>query len=371
LPEVGRRAKAKNDVPHLAVPQLSILLQSSSCETMHGREAQDMRKSGIAIAVIAVFGGIALASIMLATAARAQPFPIPGKPIRIIVPTAVGGGLDVQARAIGQKMAISLGVPVFVDNRPGAGTMIGIREAKRSAPDGHTLLYTISTIAQLPMMSRAAQWNAFTDFTPITAGVKASVVLTAHVSAPFQNVAELVAYAKVNPGKLSYASFGAGSGSHLYGELFKRLAGIDIVHVPYKGAGEAMKDQIAGSVILSFDSPTVATANVRSGYVKYIATVGDERNAAFPDVPTMREQGYDVGRTSYNWFFGPAGMAPETVDAVYSHLKRAIADPDVQKLFAANGTEPSGIPPAEMAVAFREIADYWGKVIRDLGIRID
>lgn len=330
-----------------------------------------MRKTQLAMLFAAAFGGSALASVLATTTVLAEQFPIPGKPIRIIIPTAAGGGLDVQARAIGQKMTISLGVPVIIDNRPGAGTMIGTREVQRSAPDGHTLLYTVSTIVQLPMLSRAAQWNVFTDFTPITVGVKVSVVLTAHVSAPFNNVAELVAYAKENPGKLSYASFGAGSSSHLYGELFKRLAGIDIVHVPYKGVSEAMKDQISGNVVLSFDGPTTATANVRSGYVKYIAAVGDVRNAAFPEVPTMREQGYDVGRTGYNSFWGPAGMAPETVDAVYSHLKRAIANPDVQKLFAANGTEPSGMPPAEMASVFRETADYWGKVIGDLGIRID
>jgi tripartite-type tricarboxylate transporter receptor subunit TctC len=210
-------------------------------------------------------------SVAFASAAHGQQFPIPGKPIRIVVPFAPGGQTDVQARAIAQKLTISLGVPVFVENKPGAATLIGAREVQRAQPDGHTLLYTIVTHVQLPHLYKTPPYDPFKDFTAITTGSKAANVLTSHVSTPFNTVQELVAYAKANPGKLNYASYGVGTGSHLNGELFKRLAGIEMVHVPYKGSAEAAKDLLAGNVQLFFDGPLTAMANVQSGRVKLLA----------------------------------------------------------------------------------------------------
>ena len=153
---------------------------------------------------------VAAASFALASAAHAQQFPIPGKPIRIIVPFAAGGQTDIQARTIAQRMGETLSVPVIVENKPGASTLIGAREVQKAAPDGHTLLYTIATHVQMPHLYKTPPWNVFTDFTPITTGARSATVLTAHISAPFNTVPELVAYAKANPGKLNYASFGAG-----------------------------------------------------------------------------------------------------------------------------------------------------------------
>jgi tripartite-type tricarboxylate transporter receptor subunit TctC len=250
---------------------------------------------------------LAVGALVLACAARAQGFPVPGKPLRIVVPFPPGGQTDIQARAIAQKMTDASALAVIVDNRPGGSTVIGAREVAKAAPDGHTLLYTIAIHVQLPHLYASPPFDVFRDFTPITAGARSGTILTAHASMPFGTVPELVAYARANPGKLHYASFGAGTTSHLNGERFRRQAAIEIVHVPYKGSGDAMRDHLAGVAQLFFDGPTTAIANAKSGRVKLIATATEERIAALPDLPTMREAGYDVGITGYLWFWGPAG----------------------------------------------------------------
>jgi tripartite-type tricarboxylate transporter receptor subunit TctC len=307
------------------------------------------------------------AFVMLCCAFSAHAFPIAGKPVRIVVPFPPGGQTDIQARAIAQKMSGT----IIVENKPGGSTVIGARDVQKAAPDGHTLLYTIAVHVQLPHLHRTPPWDAFRDFTPVTTGARAATVLTAHVSAPFNTVQELVAYAKANPGKLNYASFGTGTTSHLNGELLKRLAGIDIVHVPYKGSGDAMKDHITGAVQLFFDGPTTAISNAKTGKVKLIATAAETRKAALPEVPTMREGGYDVGMWGYLWFWGPGGMPGATLDAVYRELARAIEHPDVKDLFAKGGSEAGALPPAEMQRVARELHERWGAVINQLGVKLD
>jgi tripartite-type tricarboxylate transporter receptor subunit TctC len=298
-------------------------------------------------------------------------FPVAGKPLRIIVPFAPGGQTDIQARAIAQRMGEATGLAVIVENRPGGNTMIGAREVQKAPADGHTLLYTIATHVQIPHLYREPPWDPFRDFTPITAGARSATVLTAHVSAPFATVQELVAYAKANPGKLNYASFGSGSTSHLNGELFKRLAGIDLVHVPYKGSGDAMKDHITGAVQLFFDGPTTAISNAKTGKVKLIATAAETRKAALPDLPTLREAGYEVGMWGYLWFWGPPAMPSATLEAVYRPLAAAILHPAIKDLFAAGGSEASGMSPAETAQAARSLNERWGSVIRTIGVKLD
>jgi tripartite-type tricarboxylate transporter receptor subunit TctC len=297
-------------------------------------------------------------------------FPLAGKPVRIVVPFPPGGQTDIQARAIAQRMG-EAGLSVIVENKPGGNTVIGARDVQKAAPDGHTLLYTIATQVQIPHLYREPPWDPFRDFTPVTAGARAATVLTAHVSTPFGTVKELIAYARANPGKLNYASFGSGSTSHLNGELLKKLAGIDMVHVPYKGSADAMKDHISGTVQLFFDGPTTAIANAKSGKVKLLATAAETRKAALPELPTLREAGYDVGMWGYLWFWGPAGMSSATVDEVYRPLARAIQHPEVRELFAAGGSEASGMPPEEMARAARDLHERWGAVIRSIGVRLD
>jgi tripartite-type tricarboxylate transporter receptor subunit TctC len=307
------------------------------------------------------------AALLLACALSAHAFPIADKPVRIIVPAPPGGEADIQARAIAQKM----GGNVIVENKPGASTVIGARAVQNAAPDGHTLLYTIAVHVQLPHLYRTPPWDAFRDFTPVTTGARSATVLTAHASLPFNTVAELVAYAKANPGKLNYASFGAGTTSHLNGELLKRLAGIDIVHVPYKGAADAIKDLLAGNVQIYFDGPTTAIANAKTGRVKIIATAAETRNSALPDLPTMREAGYDIGMWGYLWFWGPGGMSTATLDAVYRKLAGAVEHQEIRQLFATRGTEAMALPPAETMRAARDLDRRWGAVIRSLGVTLD
>ena len=320
-----------------------------------------------------MFRFVVVALCALAAPALAQQFPQPGKPIRIVVPFPPGGQTDIQARAIAQKMTATLGnsVSVIVENRPGGSTVIGAREVQKAVPDGHTLLYTIATHVQIPHLYRVPPWNVFKDFTPITAGAKSATVLTAHVSMPFNTVKELVAYAKANPGKLNFASFSAGSTSHLNGEKFKRLAGIDIVHVPYRGAADVMRDHLTGVVQIYFDGPTNAMQNLKTGKVKMLAAGAETRYAALPDLPTMRELGYDVGHWGYLWFWGPAGMNPAVVDTLYRHLAFAIKHPDTVKLFADGGSEASGMTPAEMVKEARRLDQAWGAVIREVGVKLD
>ena len=315
---------------------------------------------------------IALCAAVLAAGAHAQQFPIAGKPIRFVVPFPPGGQTDIQARAIAQKMSEALGGhAVLVENKAGGSTVIGARDVQRSAPDGHTLLYTIATHVQNPHLFKVPPWDPFKDFTPITAGARSATVLTAHATMPFNTVAELIAYAKANPGKLNCASFGAGSTSHLNLEKFKRLASIDIVHVPYKGSGDAMKDHLSGVVQLFFDGPTNALQNMKTGRVKMLAAAAETRYAAMPDLPTLRELGYDVGLWGYLWFWGPPGMSSATVDAVYAPLAKAILHPDVKELFAKGGSEASGMPPAEMVRTAKDLYDRWGAVIREIGVQLD
>jgi tripartite-type tricarboxylate transporter receptor subunit TctC len=314
---------------------------------------------------------IALLPPLFAAAVQAQSFPIQGKPVRIVVPFPPGGQTDVQARAIAQKMSESLGAAVFVENKPGGSTVIGAREVQKAPADGHTLLYTIAIHVQLQHLYRTPPWDAFRDFTPITTGARASTVLTAHVSTPFATVAELVAFAKANPGKLNYASFGAGTTSHLNGEMFKRLAGIDIVHVPYKGSGDAMKDHLSGAVQLFFDGSSTALANVKTGRVKLIAWAAETRNPAMADLPTLREAGYDVGVWGYLWFWGPAGMTPATLEGVYKHLGQAIASREIREIFAAGGAEAYAMAPADAAREARALDQRWGAIIRELGVKLD
>ena len=316
------------------------------------------------------FALIALSAVF-ATALQAQTFPIPGKPVRIVVPFPPGGQTDIEARAIAQKMGESLGGTVVVENKPGASTAIGARDVQNAAPDGHTLLYTIAIHVQLPHLYKTPPWDPFRDFTPIATGTRAATVLTAHIDAPFNNVRELVAYAKANPGKLNYASFGAGTTSHLNAEHFKRLAGIEIEHVPYKGSGDAMKDHLTGRVQLFFDGAPTGMANAKTGKVKLVAWAAETRNSALPDLPTMREAGYDVGMWGYLWFWGPGNMPPATLDAVYGHLSRAINNPEVRALMQRGGAEVSALPPAETARAARDLYERWGAIIRQVGVKLD
>jgi len=316
---------------------------------------------------------LAVLAFLLAVAGtlQAQSFPVAGKPVRIVVPFPPGGATDIQARLIAQKMTEAMPVPVIVENRPGGSTMIGTREVLKAPADGHTLLYTIGVIVQLPHLYHTPPWDVFRDFTPITAGAIGGTVLTVHESVPGADLRELIAYARANPGKLNYASFGTGTTAHLNGEWLKRLTGIEIVHIPYKGSGDAMRDHLTGHAQLFFDGVTTAMTNAKTGRVRMLAAATGKRIAALPELATMKEQGVDIGIDGPLAFFGPAGIAPATVEALYRELAKAIASELVRDALVKGGYEPGGMPPAQFAAFLRSIDERWREVIRDVGVSLD
>lgn len=314
---------------------------------------------------------VAIILALAAGAASAQSFPAPGKPVRILVGFAPGGGTDIQARIVLPKLSAALGgAPVIVENKPGAGTALAASEVARSAPDGYTLLYTFNgTFAQLPFTQHVT-YDPFKDFTPISLGARGSQLLVVHTSVPVKNIAELKAWGQAHPGKLNIASFGTGTSSHIFAELLMRQSGIDMVHVPYKGAGDAAKDLLAGRVQLMFDAATTAIQNINTGKLRALGVVAPTRSKFLPDVPTLSEQGLK-GIDLVGWlaWYGPAGMPPDVVQKLNAALAKALADPEVRAGFEKGAYEAVSSSPEELAQMTRAAYDQWGKVIHEVGIK--
>jgi tripartite-type tricarboxylate transporter receptor subunit TctC len=314
----------------------------------------------------------ALASSVIAVPllCAAQSFPVPGRQVRIVVPFPAGGQADFQARLVAPRLSAALGVPVIVDNRPGASSIIGVQEVARAAPDGHTLLYTIaSPIVVNPHLFAKLPYDPLRDLTPITLTALAAQVLVAHVSVRANSVSELVAYAKANPGKLNFGSYGPGTSSHLYGEMLKASAGIDIVHVPYKGAADATKDLVAGRIDLMFMAPTAPLPYVRQRNLKVLGVVGDKRSSSFPNVPSIAEQGFQgLELTGWLGIFAPAGTPASTVDRLDSELAKILREPDLVERFRQGGSDATSTTPAAFAALVQEDYEKWGEVVRRLGV---
>ncbi len=223
--------------------------------------------------------------------------------------------MDAQARAVAPKLSEVLGVPVVVENKPGGGTLVAANEVLKAAPDGHTIFYSASsTLAQNPHTSAAVTYNPLTDFTPLSLGARGPLVIVISSKLPVASVQELVAYGKANPGKLSYASFGTGTSSHIFGQVFAQNAGIEMEHIPYKGGAELAADLFEGRVQVAFDAAPSGIKNAATGRAKIIAVAAPERSSLLPDVPTVTEQGVKgLDTTSFLGWFGPARMAPEVV----------------------------------------------------------
>jgi len=304
--------------------------------------------------------------------ALARPaFALGDKPLRLLVGYPAGGGTDLQARLLGQYLSPLLGVPVVVDNRAGAGTMIAANELVRSAPDGYTLMYTpASTIAQLPHTMLAVKYEPLRDFTPVAQCALGPTVLVLQKSVPATSFAELVDYAKKNPGKLNYASQGIGTSAHVFGEMLARQAGIDIVHVPYKGASDVAKDLLAGRVQMQFASSSAAEALARTGQVRLLGVVAPGPSALFPDLKTMSElgiQGMDMD-TSLG-LLGPAQMPAAVVARLAEAARMVMAVPQVQNEFRIGGVDPRWAGPAAFTETIREADAAWGRLIAAIGYR--
>ena len=306
---------------------------------------------------------IALSAAALASPAMA--FPVAGRPIKLIVGYPAGGGTDVQARMLAQHLAPMLGVPMIVENKPGAGTMIAATETAKAAPDGHTLMYTpASTLAQLPQTMLAAKYEPLRDFTPVAQVALGPVVLVMHSSVPATTLQELIAYAKKNPGQLNFVSQGIGTSAHVFGEMLNKQAGIDLVHVPYKGASDVAKDFIAGRVHLQFASSSAAAQLQRSGQVRLLGIVAPRRTDLFPTLATMSElgiQGMDMD-TSLG-VIGPAKLPAEVVTKIAEGVKAVMAMPQVRDEFRNGGVEPKWAGPAEFTDTIRESHAAWGRLL--------
>jgi tripartite-type tricarboxylate transporter receptor subunit TctC len=320
------------------------------------------RRAALRLAGIALLG--------LAPLAMAQDFPAKGKPIRIVVGFTAGGGTDAQARVVAQKLGELLGTSVIVDNKPGASTMLAASEVARALPDGYTLLYApSSTMAQNPHTLSQVPYDPFKDFTPISMGGRGPLVLSVSSSVPANNVGELVAYVKARPGTVSYASFGAGTSSHIYGEAFVQKTGLDAVHIPYKGGSDAAKDLIGGRVQYMFDSASSAVITSGTGKVKILAVAAAARIAALPDVPTLAEQGV-AGLDLPSWlgFYGPAQMPAPVVARLNAALAQVLAMPQVRDFYRTGGYEAGATTPAEFASITRATYERWGDMVRQVGL---
>ena len=315
-----------------------------------------------------------LSLIGLLSAAPALADNYPSKPVRVIVPSSAGGIIDVLARAILQKVSESTGQQFVVDNRPGAAGIIGSEAAMRAAPDGYTLLVVATAHAINAGLYPKLPYDTVRDFTPITMVARLPLYLVVHPSLGVNNVRELIAMAKAKPGQIFFASAGNGQGSHLAGEMFKSLAGINLGHVPYKGAGPALADVVAGQVPMLFNDPISAMPHIKSGKLKLLAVGTPKRSAAVPDTPTMIEAGVP-GFDAYAWlvFPAPAGLSKDIATKLHAEITKAMNAPDVYERFFSprGGLEVMGYGPDESAAFIKSEITKWTKVIKDSGAKPD
>jgi len=312
-------------------------------------------------------------AMLLAASGLAVGQVYPAKPIHFIVPYPAGGPLDTVARLLGQKVAESVREPVIVENKPGAGGNIGADFVAKSAPDGYTILMgAVATHAINPTLYAHIPYDPVKDFAPVTQVASTPNVLVVNPSLPVSSVKEFIAYAKAHPGALNFGSGSTGSAGHLAGELFKAMSGVQMVHVPYKGAGPAMQDLIGGRIQLMFDNLASSLGQMRAGKVKALAVTTARRSALAPELPTIAESGlpgFDIS----TWFgvFAPGGTPRDLVQRLHDEFVKALADPAVREAMTKLGAEPVGSTPAQFAAYIRSEARKYAEVIKASGARVD
>jgi len=308
--------------------------------------------------------------LALAGAAAFAQSAYPSKPVRFIVPSAAGGGTDIIARAVAQKLSEALGQQFVVENKPGAGQMIGIEAAAKSPADGHTIVMAASTLAINPIMYKKVPYDPLRDFAPITQAASLPNVLVVHPSLPVHSVRELIALAKRQPGKLAYASAGVGTSPQMSIELLKSMAGIDMLHVPYKGTTPGVVDLLAGQVQLMTPNVLTALPHIKAGKLRPLAVTSAKRSDALPDVPTLAEAGVP-GYESVQWYgvLAPAGTPRDIVARLHTEIAKSLRSGDVRERLAADGAEPVGSTPEEFAAFIRAEIDKWAKVAKAAGIQ--
>ena len=292
----------------------------------------------------------------------------PNHPIRMIVPYPPGGGTDVVARIVNEKLSQELGQPIVIDNRGGAGGSVGTEIASKAAPDGYTILLTLSSHTINPKLFPKLGYDVERDFIPISLAASIPQILVANPAVPASNMQELLAWMKANPGKVNYASVGVGSPAHIAGELLKLKSGVQMTHVPYKGGGPAMTDVIAGQVQLAIVSMPAALQFVKAGRVKALAVASAKRSASAPDVPTIAEGGLDVVVESWYGVLVPAKTPAPIVAKLNAAMVRVLAMPDVKEKLFAQGAEAVSNSPAEFEAIIKDELGKWEYVIREAKI---
>lgn len=296
----------------------------------------------------------------------------PSRPIRLIVPFAPGGGTDILVRILAPRLTTSLGQQIVVENRPGASSVIGTGEVVRSAPDGYTLLAVDTSFTVNPSLQPKMPYDSLKDLAPVIHLAAAPVILVVHPSVPAKSVTELVALARSKPGGLSYASGGNGASTHLAGELFKMVAGVDIVHIPYKGTGPAIADVVAGQVQMNFAGISSARQHVDSGRLRAIAVTGARRNSALPDVPTFSEAGLQGVDAGTHWgLLAPAGTPPAVIQKLNAETDRVLQLPEVKARIAELGFDAAGGAPDAWVALIRSEMAKWAKVVKEARIKLD
>ena len=297
----------------------------------------------------------------------------PNRPLRVIVPQPPGGGFDYVARALGERLGKQIGQSVVVENKPGSGTLVGTDAAAKADPDGYTLLMgSVSNIALNMGLYDKLSYDSLRDFEPVGMAVSYSYTLMARTDLPFNTLQEVVAHAKANPGKLNYASAGNGSGQHVLAAALWHLAGVNITHIPYKGAQAAYQDLLGGRVDLFFDLSSTARPQVDSGKVKALALSGAERNSMHPNVPTILESGVaQLDLESWFGYFVPSKTPAAVQERLRSELAKVIASPELQENFRSRGGKPLNLTTAQTKALVKRDVERWTKLVRDIGIKAD
>ncbi len=303
-------------------------------------------------------------------AGPAQAEDYPSRTVKIIVPTPPGGPVDVVARLVANYLSNALKQGVVVENKPGAGNTIGSKEAAQAEPDGYTLLYSSSSgLVLAPMLHKDAGYDPLTSYVPIAPVAESSNILVVNPSVPAKSVQELVAYAKANPGKVNFSSGGIGVLPHLIGEMFKARAGIDIVHVPYRGGGPSINDVVAGQVQMTFEGTSVLLPLIKAGKLRALAVTSAKRIPELPELPTMIESGFPgFSSTSWTGLLAPAHTPPAVVAKLNAQINAGLKAPELTSALARLSTHPLGGPPEGLTELIKNDTAKWSPIVKSLGL---
>jgi tripartite-type tricarboxylate transporter receptor subunit TctC len=314
-------------------------------------------------------GALALMLAMASFASAAQDYPT--RPVKIVVPYGVGGSADVYGRFLAAKLSDSLGQPFVIENRPGGGAVIGTDAVAKSAPDGYTLLVMSNTHTVNETLIPNKPYDLMKDLAPVTGINSQDLLLVMNPKVPAANLREFIAYAKKNPGKLNYASSGPGTPYHMAGELFKHMAGVDIVHIPHKGSDQARTAVLGGQVDIMFDAISTIVSHVHSGRLKALGTSGKSRSSVTPDIPTVSEAGVP-GYEATIWLglMAPAGTPRPVIDKLNGAVNKIINSPEVKQNWAKQGAVPMGMSPDAFEKFMRADVQKWAKLVKETGMKV-